>query len=47
MKYFVKTHTCKCKPDFVKMKNTTLYLAEGFIMIYGCPHTKIGQCLKS
>ena len=39
--HYIKSKNCVCKFDNGKMKDTTLLLAEGFIMLYGCPHATI------
>ena len=42
--FYIKSKDCDCKFDNTgHMKNTTLYIAEGFIMLYGCPHTTIEE----
>ena len=41
--FYVKGKECDCKFDNANMKDTTLFLAQDFIMLYGCPHTKIGK----
>lgn len=46
-KLYVKNKDCDCKfSDIDGMKNTTLLMAHGFYMVYGCAHVTVLEVEK-
>lgn len=42
-KLYMKGIDCKCVPNYGTMKDTMLFLAHGFYMVYCCPHVTMGS----
>lgn len=45
MKLYFISNNCDCdpEPNYGTMKNVALMGVSDFLMVYGCPHVKVGS----